>query len=188
MTRLSCCGNKKVDTRAHVSILQNLKGDLSMKKSEKKSLLAVLFGLIFIYALLVVFVPHSSYSNAFTDHFVTVNNAVKGDVQFLGIVVGLVALLYYFLMYRPRKVGKGRKSVEISTARKVVFGLVVVYAILLIVLPYITLSGTAAAWLVTVWDHFIGLKNVITSDFSFLLLVSLVLGGLYYFFVYKPKV
>lgn len=159
-----------------------------MKKSEKKSLLAGLFGLVAIYLLLVVFVPYSTATNVFVDHFTTVKSHIVSDVYFYGILIVILGLLYWFLIYRPKRVGKGRKAKDVSMARKVFFALVFVYAILLVVLPYVTLPATAAQTWVTVFDHFIAVKDAIISDFGFLLLAGGGLGAGYYFLVYKPKV
>lgn len=165
-----------------------------MKKSDKKSDLAVLFILLGLYLVLVVAIPYATLSltagatlTAIYDHFVSMKASLKGDVYFLAIVIGILVALYYFMIYRPKKVSRGKKAKEISLARKIGFGLVVAYGLLLIVLPYITLPVDAAAYLVSIWDHFQGVKDAIISDFSFLALSATALFGGYYFMVYKPK-
>jgi len=158
-----------------------------MSKSTKKSVLAVLCGLLALYILGVVFIPRSSYDNAFTQHFVSVYNAVQGDVFFILFMLVLTGGLYYFMIYKPKHPKKG-KSRDVSTARKVLFYAALVYIALLVIIPYITLPGTAAAWLVTFFDHFIMIKDVIMSDYALLTVLLLVLGAAYYFMVYKPKV
>lgn len=165
-----------------------------MKNSQKKWLKALLFALAAIYALLIVFVPYftlpataSAGVTSVYDHFVSMKGHVTGDVLFLILVVGILAGLYYFLIYRPKKVGKGKKAREISMARKVVWFAAIAYAVLLIAVPYVTLGATAAAWLVTVQDHFISVKDAIASDFTFLLFAGLLIGSGYYFLVHKPK-
>lgn len=165
-----------------------------MKKREKKTLLAVLFGLVGLYLVLVVAVPYMTLSltagailTAIYDHFVSMKSSLTGDVYFLAIVIGIIVTLYYFLVYKPKKVGKGRKAKEISLVRKISFGLIVTYGILLIALPYIVLPVGSATYMVSIWSHFQSVKDAITNDFSFLALAAAVLGGLYYFFVYKPK-
>lgn len=160
-----------------------------MKKKDKKTALSVLFALVGLYVILVIALPYvvlpvttAAWIVTFFDHFATVKDAVTSDTTFLAIVIGALVALYYFLIYRPRKVSKGKK--EITTARKVVFGMIVAYGLLLIVIPYI---GYTAVWFETFQDHFIAVKDAIKSDIGFLALASAVLLGGYYFLVYKPK-
>lgn len=157
-----------------------------MTKNDLKSFLKLAFVLVGLYILLMVFVPRSSASNAFVDHFTMVKDAVMGDGLFYIFVLALVGILYYFLIYRPQK--SKRKNKEISTIRVAAFLIVVGYAILLVVLPYLTVAVTAPAYWITIVDHFILVKDVIQSDFVFLVLAAGLMSGLYYFLVYKPKV
>ena len=166
-----------------------------MKKGDKKKLLAGIFVLFGLYLILVVAIPYMTLSltagatlTAIYDHFVSMKANFTGDVYFLAIVIGVLVGLYYFLVYKPKKVGKGRQTKEISTARKFGFVLVLGYALLLVVLPYITLPVDSAAYLTSIWSHFQTVKDTITSDFAFLALSAAVLGGGYYFSVYKPLV
>lgn len=160
-----------------------------MKKKDKKTALSVLFALVGLYVILVIALPYvvlpattAAWIVSIFDHFIAVKDAVTSDTTFLAIVIGALVALYYFLIYRPRKVSKGKK--EITTARKVVFGMIVVYGLLLIVIPFITYG---AAWFVTFQDHFVAVKDAIKSDIGFLALAGAVLFGGYYFLVYKPK-
>lgn len=165
-----------------------------MKKTQKKWLLSALFALIGLYIILIVAIPYFTLAasagetlTAIYDHFVTMKGYVVGDVLFLAIIAGVLILTYYFMIYRPKRVGKGKQAKDISTGRTVVWYAILLYGLLLIAVPYITLQPDAAAWLVTFQDHFVTVKDAIASDFSFLALTGGLLGVGYYFFVYKPK-
>lgn len=165
-----------------------------MKKTQKKWLLTALFALVALYVILIVAIPYFTLSasagvtvTAIYDHFVMMKDYVTGDVLFLAIIAGVLVVTYYFLIYRPKRIGKSKKTREISNVRKVVWYAILLYGLLLIAIPYITLQPSAAAWLVTFQDHFVTVKNAIASDFSFLALTGGLLGIGYYFFVYKPK-
>lgn len=165
-----------------------------MKKTQKKWLLSALFALLGLYIILIVAIPYFTLSGsagatltAIYDHFVEMKGYVVGDVLFLAIIAGVLILTYYFMIYRPKRVGKGMKAKDVSNIRKVVWYAILLYGLLLIAVPYITLAPAAQAWLVTFKDHFVTVKNAIASDFSFLALTGALLGAGYYFFVYKPK-
>jgi cytochrome bd-type quinol oxidase subunit 2 len=160
-----------------------------VKKKDKKTALSVVFALVGLYVILVIALPYvvlpvttAAWIVSIFDHFITVKNAVTSDTTFLAIVLGALVALYYILIYRPRHMKKNKK--EITTTRKFVFVLVALYALLLIVLPYITYTAT---WFVTIQDHFVAVKDAIKSDIGFLALAAAVLFGGYYFMVYKPK-
>ena len=165
-----------------------------MKKSQKKWTLTAVFALLAIYILAIVFVPRLTLAvdagatvTAVYDHFVMMKDNLFGDATFLALVLGLLAALYWFLVYRPKSVKKGRGSKDISTVRKLVFVVALVYGLLLIIVPWITLPVDAAAGLVTFQTHFIDVKEIFVSDVSFLAISAAILGGGYYFLVYKPK-
>lgn len=165
-----------------------------MKKDEKKSILKVVFGLAGLYILLIVFVPYLTLSatagslvTSIYDHFAMMKTNLVGDVHFLLLVIGMLVALYYFMIYRPKHPGKGKRGQQITTARQWSFYALVAYGILLVIFPYITLAVTAQPWLVTIYDHFTAVKTAIASDFSFLALAAGLLYAGYYFMVYKPK-
>ena len=165
-----------------------------MKSKAQKILLSIVFILAGIYIVALVFVPYATpavttaaWIMSIYDHFVSVNAAVRGDAYFYLILIGVLVALYYYLIYKPMHVkGKKSKVQAVSTARLLVFSAVVVYGLLLIILPYITLPVSAAA-LQPFFDHFSTVKNAIMDDYMFLALTLGALGLGYYFMVYKPK-
>lgn len=165
-----------------------------MKKTQKKWLLSALFAVLGLYVILIIAIPYFTLAvsagatvTAIYDHFVMMKSHLTGDVLFLAIVAGVLVGTYYFLVYKPKRVGKGKQAKDISNTRKIVFYAIVLYGLLLVAVPYIVLPVDAAAYLVTFQDHFIAVKDAIASDFSFLALSGGLLGAGYYFFVYKPK-
>ena len=165
-----------------------------MKSKAQKILLSIVFILAGIYIVALVFVPYATpavttaaWIMSVYDHFVSVNAAVRGDAYFYLILIGVLVALYYYLIYKPMHVkGKKSKVQAVSTARLLVFSAVVVYGLLLIILPYITLPVSAVA-LQPFFDHFSTVKNAIMDDYMFLALTLGALGLGYYFMVYKPK-
>lgn len=79
------------------------------------------------------------------------------------------------------------KKKDKKIALTVLFALIGLYVILVIALPYVTLPVTAAAWIVSIFDHFIAVKDAVTSDTTFLAIVIGVLVALYYFLLYRPR-
>ena len=79
------------------------------------------------------------------------------------------------------------KKKDKKIALTVLFALIGLYVILVIALPYVTLPVTAAAWIVSIFDHFIAVKDAATSDTTFLAIVIGALVALYYFLLYRPR-
>ena len=156
-----------------------------MKKKDKLLSLRVLFLAVVLYIALVFFSGYytlptgsASWIQSIYDHFVSVHDAASGDVLFLGVVFGALSSLYYFMIHRPRKV---KKMKQVTLARKVIFEIVLGYAFLLVVLPYITLPVGSAAIIVDVFTHFSDVKAAILSDFVF---ISFTLGLLFTLYKY----
>jgi len=163
-----------------------------MKKQGKKNVLLVLFGAIMLYIGAVYFVGRytlpvtaSAWVTSIYDHFLSVHNAIKSDVLFYLVIIGVNFAVYYFMWYRPRKAKKNK--LEITTARKIFFLAVGLYSILLIVIPQLTVSATASDLWINFVDHFVSVKGAITSDFNFIALILVALFGLYRFMVHNPK-
>lgn len=86
-----------------------------MTKAQKKMLLVVsaVLGLVFI--ALVVIVPlltlpidaSVGYTN-FYNFFVDIKTNVNSDIAFYAFVLAILAIGYYFLVYRPKLSGKRR--------------------------------------------------------------------------------
>jgi len=159
---------------------------------KQKTALQILFALVALYVILVIAIPHivlpvtaAAWLVTVHGHFVDVKSAVQSDAAFFGIIAGVIVAFYYFLVYKP-KIKAGRNAKPMSTGLKVVFAALLIYAALLVIIPYITSNSTVAAW-ITFQTHFVDVKRVIISDAGFLAIAVGLIGGLYYFSVYRPK-
>lgn len=154
----------------------------------------LVFSVLALYILAVFGIPHltlavdaSATWTSIYNHFVDVKTAIAGDEYFILVVVGLLAALYYVMIYKPKKIGKGKKAQNISMTKKVVFVAAAVYGLLLIAIPFITVAVDAQAWLITFTDHFVSVKNAAMTDIAILILATSLIGSGYYFMVYKNK-
>lgn len=86
-----------------------------MTKAQKKMLLAVTAILAFLFIAMLVIVPLITVPEGATEStlnfvawFVDLKSAIATDIAFYAFILGLIAVGYYFLVYRPKLSGKKR--------------------------------------------------------------------------------
>ncbi len=158
-----------------------------------KKLALALIAILAVFGLMMVFVPAyppavdaAAWKVTVYDFFVEVYDIVVGDLYFY--LIALVALFVsgYMLLIKPLKAVKGRNK-QVSDGRKVLFGIIAIYIIMLIAVPFFTLSDTASAGLTTFYDHFVTVKGIISTDWAFLAVFALILFGIYWLLTRKKK-
>lgn len=165
-----------------------------MNKNQKMKLfklLAVALGLfiVLIYAIpmITLSATAAAWLVSFKDFFVDIKAIVTGNFFYVVLLVAAAVLSFYYLWYKPRKIGNGKKAKEISTARKVALVVILAAVVIALIVPFVTLQATAAAWLVDFQGYLIDFKTTLTSDFNILALGIGVLWVLYHFFFHDPK-
>lgn len=171
-----------------------MKGDSHMNKNQKIKLfkvLAAVLGLfvIMIYAIPMITLPATASAGlvAFKDFFVDIKDVVTGNFFYVVLLLAAAVIAVVYLWYKPKKIGKGKKASEISTARKVSLVVILVAILIALIVPFVTLQATAAAWLVDVQGYLIDFKNTLTTDFNILALGLGVLWVIYHFMIHDPK-
>lgn len=165
-----------------------------MNKNQKIKLFKVLAGILALFVVMIYVVPMitlqataAAWLVNFKAFFVDIKEVITGNFFYVVLMLAVAVISVVYLWYKPKKVGKGKKVREISTARKVVLGVILVAVALLLIIPFVTLQTTAAAWLVSFQGHLITFKNTLTTDFNILALSIGVLWLLYHALIHDPK-
>lgn len=165
-----------------------------MSKIQKMKLFKVLAGILALFVVMIYVVPMitlqataAAWLVDFKGFFVDVKNIITGNFFYIVLLLVVAVISVIYLWYKPRKVGQGKKAKEISTARKVTLGVILVGIALLLIVPFITLQASTAAWMVDFQNHLITFKNTLTSDFNILVLAIGLLWVIYHFMIHDPK-
>jgi len=156
-----------------------------------KKLALALIAILAVFGLMLVFIPAyppavdaAAWRVTVYDFFVEAYDIVVGEFFFYLSLLAALFLAAYMLLIKPLRVMKGKKK-ELSDGRKVLFGLIAAYIVLLIAVPFFTLSDTASAGLTTFYDHFVTVKDIVSTDWAFLAGFALILFGIYWLLTKK---
>jgi hypothetical protein len=165
-----------------------------MNQKQKLKLFKILAAVLGLFVVMVYAVPMITLSATaaawlveFQNFFVDIKDVVTGNFFYVVLLLVAAVLSAFYLWYKPKKAGKGKKAKEITTARKVVLGVILVAIVIALIVPFVTLQATAAAWLVDFQGYMIDFKDTLTTDFNILALAIGVLWIIYHFFVHDPK-
>ena len=165
-----------------------------MNKVQKVKLFKVLAAVLGLFVIMIYVIPlitlpatAAAWLVSFKDFFVDIKNIVTGNFFYVVLLIAAAVLAVFYLWYKPKKVAGGKKAKEISTARKVALLIILAVIVIALIVPFVTLQATAAAWLVDAQGYLIDFKTTLTSDFNILALGIGVLWVIYHFMVHDPK-
>lgn len=162
-----------------------------VQKIKLFKILAVVIGLfvIAIYAIpaITLSATAAAWLVSVQDFFVEIKDVITGNFFYVILMLGVAVLAVVYLWYKPKYAGKGKKAREITTARKVSLVVILVAIAICLIVPFVTLGATPAAWLVDVQGYLIDFRDTLTTDFNIIALSVAVLWVLYHFLVHDPK-
>jgi|GEM_PF-3247281 len=165
-----------------------------MNKNQKIRLFKVLAAVLGLFVLMIYVVPMinlpvtaSAGLVAFQDFFVDIKDVVTGNFFYVVLLLAVLVIAVVYLWYKPKKLGKGKKAQEISTARKVALVVILTAVLIALIVPFLTLPVTSGAWLIDLQGYLITFKDTLTTDFNIIALSLGVLWILYHFLVHDPK-
>ena len=165
-----------------------------MSKIQKIKLFKIMAAVLGLFVVAIYAIPMITLSAtaaawlvSFQDFFVKIKDVVTGNFFYVVLMCSVAVLAVVYLWYKPKYAGKGKKAKEITTTRKVVLAVILVAIGIALIVPFITLGATAAAWLVDVQGYLITFRNTLTTDFNIIVLSLGLLWVMYHFMVHDPK-
>lgn len=165
-----------------------------MSKVQKIKLFKILAAVLGLFVIAIYAIPAITLSLtaaawlvSVQNFFVDIKDVITGNFFYVMLMLAVAVLAVVYLWYKPKYAGKGKKAQDITTARKVSLVVILVAIAICLIVPFVTLDLTAAAWLVDVQGYLIDFRNTLTTDFNIIVLSLGVLWVLYHFLVHDPK-